>query len=227
MRVFLRNNGLSLVLFLLFAGSLVGHSLSGHRVENEELAMRGEEEISFSTYLGSGAFIESVAENWESEFLQMGMFVILTVMLFQKNSPESKDPDNPEPGYVWVHESEAPRVARLLAPARWVHDHSLSLALLLMFVASFAVHVVYGARAATEEAISHGEPGVSSGEYLWTAQLWFESLQNWQSEFLSIGVIVVLSVFLRERGSPESKPVERILPAAMEGVPVMESASPG
>ncbi|MDQ2682159.1 MAG: hypothetical protein M3Y37_01395 [Chloroflexota bacterium] len=227
MRLFLRNNGLSLVLFLLFAGSLIGHSISGHRVENEELAMHGEEEISYTSYLGTGAFLESVSENWESEFLQMGMFVILTVMLFQKGSPESKDPENPEPGYVWVRESEAPRLSRLLAPARWVHDHSLSIVLLLLFVVSFVVHVISGAREATEEALSHGEPGVSAGEYLWTAQLWFESLQNWQSEFLSIGMIVVLSIFLRERGSPESKPVERILPAGVERAPAMESASPG
>lgn len=218
MRAFLRNNGLGLTFVGLFALSLVFHAWSGYRTHIEEQELHGEQPLALSGYLRSGEFLESVTENWESEFLQMGMFVVLTVFLIQKGSPESNDPENPEPAEVLVNEENAPRLARLTSGARWLYDHSLAFVFFGMFLISFVLHVFSGAEAASAEAASHGEPPISAADYLWSSQLWFESMQNWQSEFLSVAAIVVLSVFLRERGSPESKPVERIV--RPESVPV-------
>ena len=212
MRIFLRNNGLSITMFAIFAVTLIGMTATGFRVSNAQLASHGEPEVDLPAYLTSGHFVEAVFENWESEFLQMGMYVFLTAYLFQKNSPESRDPENLEEvegGRRWDRES-APWPCRRGGWVLRVYEHSLSGAMLLLFVGSFSLHVSGGAREMSEEAAAHGEPAVSFSEYLGTSRLWFESLQNWQSEFLSIGVLVVLAIFLREKNSPESKPVERV-----------------
>jgi len=199
-------------MFGVFALTLLGLVGTGLRVSNQERSSHGELEIGLSAYLTSGHFVEAVFENWESEFLQMGAFVFLTVFLFQKSSPESRDPDNLEEvegGARWDREAVPWPVRR----GGWVlriYEHSLSLALLVLFVASFGLHVYGGARETSEEARSHGEAGVSYLDFLGSADLWFQSFQNWQSEFLSIGVLVVLSIFLREKNSPESKPVEQM-----------------
>ena len=212
MRTILRNNGLSLALMALFLLSLAGHAVAGYRSHNEDQAMHSEESIAFSAYLQTGAFIESVAENWESEFLQMGAFVLLTVFLFQKGSPESKEIGGSAPDTVLRNGNEAPWPVRRGGLVARLYGHSLSIVLILLFLASFAVHVLSGARAASAEAISHGEPAIPALTYLHSARLWFESFQNWQSEFLSMAMLVVLSIFLREKASPESKPLELIPP---------------
>ncbi len=212
MRRFMRNNGLSLAMFGIFLVTLLGLVGTGFRVANDERASHGEPEIGLSAYLTSAHFVEAVFENWESEFLQMGAFVFLTVYLFQKNSPESRDPDNLEEvegGARWDREA-MPWPVRRGGWALRVYEHSLSLALLALFLASFALHVYGGAREMSAEARSHGEAAVSYADFFGSAELWFQSFQNWQSEFLSIGVLVVLSIFLREKNSPESKPVERM-----------------
>ena len=212
MRRFLRNNGLSLTMFGIFAVTLLGLVGTGFRVSNQDRTSHGEPEVGLSAYLTSGHFVEAVFENWESEFLQMGAFVFLTVYLFQKNSPESRDPDNleeTEGGARWDREAVPWPVRR----GGWVlnvYEHSLSLALLALFLASFALHVYGGAREMSAEASRHGDAAVSYADFLGSAELWFQSFQNWQSEFLSIGVLVVLAIFLREKNSPESKPVERV-----------------
>ena len=209
MRTTLRNNGLSITMFAIFLATLLGLVGTGHRVYNEEQASHGEPGVALSGYLTSGHFVEAVFENWESEFLQMGAYVFLTVFLFQKGSPESNDPDGagqeaPEPRAP----HQTPWPVRRGGWVLKVYEHSLSLAMLLLFVGSFALHVRGGAIEKSEEARAHGEAAVSSLEFLGTAELWFQSFQNWQSEFLSIGVLVVLAIFLREKGSPESKPIE-------------------
>jgi hypothetical protein len=211
MKKLLRDNGLSIVLFLLFAVSFVGHALAGWHQYNEDQREHGQTAAGFTAYLGTGAFGESVFENWESEFLQMGLYVVLTSFLFQRGSAESKDPDGGE-------EVDAnPRLRRnrpgTPAPVRWgglayaLYANSLSLALFGLFLFSFVGHVITGAVAHNEEALTHHQPLLTSLEYLRSAQFWFESFQNWQSEFLSIFAIVLLSVWLRQYGSPESKPV--------------------
>jgi len=210
MAAFFRNNGLTIVLMLLFLGSLIGQWLTGWRFENEELARHGESTITLTQYATDPQFISTVFENWESEFLQMSAYVLLTCFLFQKGSAESSDPDDPPRDHdleVQSRKKDAPAILRAGGLARAVYANSLGLALLLLFIVSFVMHWTFSAKQAAAEAVSHGEPPLSVGQYLWDAQLWFESFQNWQSEFLSTAVLVVLTIFLRQRESPESKPV--------------------
>jgi len=141
--------------------------------------------------------LSALFENWESEFLQMGVYVVLTAWLFQRGSAESKDPDE-EP------DSDPSKRTR----TRFFYEHSLGMALFLLFLICFVLHTVGSFRAAVDEAAQHGELSGSYWSYLLDAGLWFESFQNWQSEFLSTAVLVVLSIYLREKGSPESKPVD-------------------
>ena len=206
-----RNNGLSITLFVLFLASLAGQSVAGHRHYNEEQRQHGEGTVTYAEYLRSPAFVEATAENWESEFLQMAFYVILTVFLFQKGSSESKDPDKKEP----VDREPDPRRKGAPWPVRrgglvlHLYKNSLSLALFGLFLISFAAHAIGGAGDYNAEQQAHGrQVELSALAYMGTSRFWFESLQNWQSEFLAVLAIVVLSIWLRQAGSPESKPVD-------------------
>ena len=213
MRRVFRENGLTIVLTALFLTFWVGQSVAGHRQHNSEQREHGQPEVSFGSYLKSAHFWEATAENWESEFLQMFGYVILTAFLFQKGSAESKDPDKREPV------DRDPRAGRTKPDApvpvrkgglilKW-YENSLSLAFLLLFLISLGLHAVAGTSEYNEEQSEHGESEkLSVLQYAGTSRFWFESLQNWQSEFLAIASMVVLSIFLRQRGSPESKPVD-------------------
>ena len=202
MKGFWRDNGLTIVLVAMFLLSGLGMIWSGLAAYNEELRDHGEAAIGLLAYLVSGDFLSALFENWESEFLQMSAYVMLTAMLFQRGSAESRDPDDPDrPGDDpprWLHKRSA-----VLA---WLYSYSLGIALALLFLASFALHWWASLVATNEEALRHGDEIQSLGSYLFDAQLWFESFQNWQSEFMSTAVLVVLSIFLRHKGSPESKP---------------------
>jgi hypothetical protein len=210
MRTLVRDHGLSLVMTVLFVLAISGQALTGWSVYNDDQKEHGGSTVSFPAYLTTGHFGEAVFENWESEFLQMGLFVVLTVVLRQRGSPESKpmegDDDVDRPGDP--NRPGAPLPVRVGGLLGKVYEHSLSIALLTLFAISFALHVVTGAAAYSAEQEAHGEAAVSPIEYLTSSQLWFESFQNWQSEFMSIGALVVLGIFLRQRGSPESKPVD-------------------
>lgn len=207
---FFKDNGLTIALLALFLASLIGHWITGAHFQNEQLAQHGKPPLSTVAFLADPQFLSTVFENWESEFLQMSMYVVLTSFLFQRGSAESGDPDaraRPGDSLAKTSKGDAPRALRRGAVVRWIYGHSLGIVLLLLFVASFVMHWLFSAREAAEEAANHGQPALSTMQYLFSAQLWFESFQNWQSEFLSTAVIVVLSIFLRQRGSPESKPV--------------------
>ena len=207
----LKNNGLTIALLALFALSLVGQTLTGFHDYDDQLVHDGQAPLSFAGYLASGAYIEAVFENWESEFLQMGMFVVLTAFLFQKGSPESKkiEEDNPEDEdpVTKAHDPRAPWPVRAGGVVLAIYKRSLSFALFSLFLVSFALHGYGGAREYNREQLLHGEPIVSFFGYFATSRFWFESFQNWQSEFLSVAAIVVLGIRLRQHGSPESKPV--------------------
>jgi hypothetical protein len=210
MRQWLRNNGLSLALGLLFLFCVVGHSIAGWLTHNEEKALHGSPEITYADYLASGDFHESLAENWESEFLQMVVFVLLTVFLFQKGSSESKDPQSHEEvdeESSGKHDANAPWPVRRGGMALRLYSHSLSLALFALFVVAFALHIVGGWEAYCDDLAEHEVSPVGMLRYVISPRFWFESLENWQSEFLAIFTMVILSIFLRERGSPQSKPV--------------------
>jgi hypothetical protein len=203
-RVFVEN-GLSIVVLGLFVVCLAIQIMTGLRAHNQERWQEGEAGVTLGQYLTSGHFLEATAENWESEFLQMAAFVWLTSFLFQKGSPESKDP--------YEEDDVAPVTEKSPWPARrggwvlWIYERSLTFAFLLLFIVSFILHAAGGAMEHNEQAPRLGEPMLSWWQYIGTSKFWFESMQNWQSEFLSIAAMVILAIFLRHKGSAESKPV--------------------
>jgi hypothetical protein len=205
-RRFWRDNGLSITLFVLFIVTLTGQAIAGWVDENQERVQHGESTVRWTDYLRSGQFLEVTMENWESEFLQMFVYVVFTVFLFQRGSAESKDPDRVEPSHRVTSRSPAP-----VRAGGWrlrLYENSLSLTFLVIFVATFLLHAIGGADQYNQELMLHGEQPISVAAYLRSSRFWFESLQNWQSEFLSLWAMVVGSIFLRQRGSAESKPVE-------------------
>ncbi len=212
MRNIWRHFGLSIVLTVLFLGCFAGQIFTGWHDHNQEEREHGQAAIGLGEYLRSGHFWEATAENWESEFLQMAMFVVLTACLFQKGSAESKDPDEEhdpvdnDPS-LSRHDPEAPWPVRKGGFVLWLYSNSLSIAFLILFLASFAVHAAKGAEEYSDEQRLHGQAAVTAVQYMGTSRFWFESFQNWQSEFLSLLAMVVFTIFLRQRGSPESKPV--------------------
>jgi hypothetical protein len=206
------NHGLSIVLAALFTVTMVGQIWSGWYTYNEDRQDHGRSPVTLISYLGSGHFGEATFENLESEFLQMAFYVVLTVFLYQKGSAESKRPDVLEP--VDLDPAGSPNKADAPWPVRKgglilrLYSSSLSLAFLLLFVVSFALHARTGLVHYNEERGEHGAAPVTLGDFMTSSQFWFESLQNWQSEFLSLAAMVTFTIFLRQRGSPESKPVD-------------------
>ena len=209
MRAFLRNHGLSITLAALFVTFLAGQTVTGMHEHNDEREKRGESQLTLVQYVRSAHFLEATAENWESEFLQMFVYVIATAFLYQKGSAESKDPRKRH-----AHKSKAAVSADSPWPARrggWIlrwYEHSLSLAFFILFGIALILHARGGARLYNEERLANGEGPASMSEYLTSSRFWFESLQNWQSEFLAIVSMVLLSIWLREINSPESKEVQ-------------------
>jgi hypothetical protein len=212
MRRFLRDNGLSLVIATLFALLMIGQAETGRRHYNEQRAEQGQPAVAMGAYLATGHFWEATAENWESEFLQMAAYVVLTAVLYQRGSAESKPPGRHEAvdrrPIRASHRRNAPWPVRRGGWVLAIHQHSLSLTFLLLFLACIVIHAVGGMHAWNDEHIPQGSAPISLLKYVQSSQFWFESLQNWQSEFLALLSMVVLSIFLRQRGSPESKPVD-------------------
>lgn len=206
-----RDNGLSIVMFSLFLISLGGQIVTGYLDYTQQQQDHGQATLSLGRYLATGHFVEVTFENWESEFLQMSVYVLFTVFLYQKGSAESKAPH--QANDVDQDPRDADDDPRAPGPVRrggWVlrvYEHSLTIAMLGLFVLSFIGHGIGGARAYNAEQLQHGGQAISTLRYFVSSRFWFESFQNWQSEFLAMGTIVVLSIFLRQRGSPESKPV--------------------
>ncbi|HVK20182.1 MAG TPA: DUF6766 family protein [Actinokineospora sp.] len=213
MKRFLRDNGLSVGFGLLFAGALVGQALTGHAAATSQRVARGFEPISLGDYLTSADFAVDVAENWQSEYLQFFLYVVATVWLVQRGSPESKPPadigtENDRAQQVGRYATaESPRWARAGGWRTAVYSRSLGLAMLVLFLGSWSTQLVAGRAARNSELLSEFQDPLSLSAYLWSADFWNRSLQNWQSEFLAIASMAVLSVYLRQRGSPESKPV--------------------
>ena len=212
MRRFVRDNALSLVLggaFLVFW--VGGQSVAGMRAYNEEQRSHGEPTADYWEYVTSAHFGEATFENWESEFLQMGAYVLLTVWLTQRGSAESKSADGqaPQDEDPAQHrdDPDAPWPVRKGGLALALYRNSLSVAFFTLFALSWWLHAVTGAREYSAEQVAHGGQAVDTWGFVQRAEFWFQSMQNWQSEFLAVGAIVVLSIYLRQQGSPESKPV--------------------
>jgi hypothetical protein len=209
----LRNNGLSLFFGLIFLLALLGQALTGHALYNEEQLSSGLEEISLAQYLVSSNFAVDVSENWQSEYLQFLLYIFATIWLVQKGSPESKELN--EPGTESDKEqlvgefsnAKSPKWARVSGWRRTLYSNSLGLTMGLIFVLSWLVQSISGNSNYNQEQIQNFEQPVGWTEYIASPEFWNRTLQNWQSEFLAVGSMVVLSIYLRQRGSPESKPV--------------------
>ncbi len=210
MRQLIKNNSLSLVFLILFLFSLLGQILTGWKENNKEREEKGSPAVALNQYFFSGHFLQSTFENWESEFLQMALFVTLTISLRQKGSSESK-------GFEGNEEVDRePSAKRKNAPwpvkkGGWIlalYKHSLSIVLILLFLFSFVLHFYGSLKDENEQLSQNGLPGETANHYLFSSRFWFESFQNWQSEFLSVFALVVFSIFLRQKGSPQSKPVD-------------------
>jgi hypothetical protein len=213
MRRWLFDNSLSLFFLVLFVATLLGQSLAGQRVHNAEVAEHDGAAISWWRYVSSSDFGQAVMENWQSEFLQFTLFILATIWLVQRGSAESKPPE--EAGQESDQKERiggyAPAAGPLWAKTRdWrtsVYQHSLLLAMAAIFVASWLAQSVTAWRSFNDEQAQHGGTAVSWASYLLEPDFWERTLQNWQSEFLAVGTMAVFTIYLRARGSPESKPV--------------------
>jgi hypothetical protein len=194
----------------LFVGSFVGQVFFGLQEYNKQRVEAGAAEVPLKMYYSSGHFLQSTFENWESEFLQMALFVVFTIFLQQKGSSESKDFEKAEE----VDREPSARRKNVPWPVKaggWIleiYKHSLTIVLAVLFIASFALHFYGSLKDENEQLALKGEPLEQASEYIANSRFWFESFQNWQSEFLSIVALVMLSIFLRQKGSPQSKPVD-------------------
>lgn len=211
MRTWFRDHGLTVVLTALFLLFVVGMTLSGWRVASSDALEHGRPAESLLAYLGSGDFWEAIFENWESEFLQMGAYIVFTVFLFQRGSPESKPVGEPAPQDEDPRDHradpDAPRPVRRGGAVLVLYENSLLLLFAVLFVGAALAHAAAGVEAYNEEQLEHTAPTVTVWGYLASAQFWFESMQNWQSEFMVMAVLALATVWLRQRGSSQSKPV--------------------
>jgi hypothetical protein len=213
MRLWLRNNSLSLFFGILFLASLFGQSLAGHRVFNEDALEHGSQSISYVRYLVSSQFGEAVVENWQSEFLQFSFFILATVWLIQRGSNESKKPEeagleSDEQQLVGAHgRRNSPGWAKVGGWRTRIYGNSLVLVMTAIFFASWFAQSVTAWTDYNDQQRDHDQAPVSWPAYLGRADFWEKTLQNWQSEFLAVGTMAVFTIYLRQRGSPESKPV--------------------
>jgi hypothetical protein len=212
-RRFVRENGLSLFFGLLLLVALAGQAVAGHQEYNAEQEAHGGGTISLGRYAVSSEFGHAVMENWQSEYLQFTLFVLATVWLLQRGSPESKDLDkagleSEQDQLVGAHaRPDSPRWAKVGGLRTALYSNSLLIIMGLMFLGSWLAHSVTAWSEYNSDQLEHGEQGVSWIQFLGTGRFWEQTLQNWQSEFLAVGSMAILSVYLRQRGSPESKPV--------------------
>ena len=213
MRRFLKENSLSLVFGLLFLAALAGQALAGWHQLNDELFAEGLHQISLGRYLTSADFAVDVTENWQSEYLQFLLYVVFTVWLLQRGSPESKPlqdagKESDEKQKVGAYaRADSPRMARAGGLRTALYSRSLGIVMGSIFLMSWLVQSVAGLASYNETRLRQLRDPIPWGSYLTHSDFWARTLQNWQSEFLAVGSMAVLAIYLRQRGSPESKPV--------------------
>jgi hypothetical protein len=213
MRRFLRDNSMSIVFLLLFLGALGGQAIAGHADFNEQQLAHGGPEISIGRYLVSSSFAVDVMENWQSEYLQFTLLILLTVWLLQRGSPESKELDktgreSDQQQKVGDHaQQNSPRWAKVAGIRRTLYENSLVLVMGTFWLGTWLAQSVAGVVQYNSERLDHHLAAVSWASYIGRPDFWNRTLQNWQSEFLAVGSMAILAVYLRQRGSPESKPV--------------------
>lgn len=209
----IRQQALSLFFGGIFVAALVAQSFVGLAAYNSDQTAHGSSPVSYADFVTSSAFVVDVAENWQSEFLQFFLFILATVWLVQRGSPESKKPG--DEGTASDKEELVLQYARVDSPSwantrgirLWLLSNSLALVMGTIFVLSWLAQSVAGSVVFNEEQVEHGLPQETWARYLVNPDFWNRTLQNWQSEFLAVGCMVAFSIFLRQRGSSESKPV--------------------
>ena len=206
-----RDSGLTLALMVMFLLFLAGQFVTGFLEYNNAQQEHGERAVAFGGYLATGHPWEALFENWESEFLQMAVFVLLTTVLVQKGSPESRRPGVIEPVDLdprdFAEDANAPWAVRRGGWILTLYENSLGLAFVALFLISWIGHALGGYVEFADDQVQHGHERPAFVDYLLSSRFWFESFQNWQSEFLALAAMVWLAVYLRQRYSPESKPV--------------------
>lgn len=213
MRRIWRDSSLSIVFLALFVAALVGQGYAGWHDYNDDAAAHGEAAISLGRYLVSSSFGNAVMENWQSEYLQFTLFVLLTVWFVQKGSPESKPfgrrgRQSDREQLVGEHAgTDSPAWARAGGVRLWLYSNSLLLVMATIWLGSWFAQSVTGWSTDNADRLAHGESALSYWQFLGTASFWESTLQNWQSEFLAVAVLALLTIWLRERGSAQSKPV--------------------
>ncbi|MBD8044783.1 hypothetical protein H9638_13295 [Arthrobacter sp. Sa2BUA2] len=209
----LKHNGLFIVFFSLFLLSLAGQALAGLALFNEQQVAAGLEQVSIWQYLTTSSFAVDVAENWQSEFLQFLLLILAAVWFVQQGSPESKklgsegtesDKDQLLGRYA---RPDSPAWARAGGWRTRVYSNSLAAVMGTIFLLSWFAQSIAGFSAFAEQQLANLQDPGTWGEYVLSPEFWSRTLQNWQSEFLAVASMVILAVYLRQRGSPESKPV--------------------
>jgi hypothetical protein len=209
----LRDHSLSLFFFAIFIAALIGQAIAGTAEFNNDAIAHGSETMSFWSYVVSVDYGQAVMENWQSEYLQFTLFIFATVWFVQKGSPESKKVDevgtqSDAEQLVGEHaRPDSPKWARAHGLKLFLYSNSLLIVMGTIWIGSWTAQSLTGWRAYNETQIEHGDTTLSWLQYLGAADFWQTTLQNWQSEFLAVGSMAVLSIYLRQRGSPESKPV--------------------
>ena len=215
---------LSLFFLALFLASLIGQAIAGYYEFNDHQTQHDEPTLSFGRYVVSSDFGADMLENWQSEWLQFWVFALATVWLVQKGSNESKPLDDAgretdEQQRVGPHaQSNSPRWAKVKDWRLTLYSNSFFVVMGLIFLLTWLANSFASWTVFNDEQAAHGDPEVSWSSYMGSADFWERSLQNWQSEFLAVGTMVVFTIYLRQRGSPESKPV---------GAPHEETGSSG
>jgi hypothetical protein len=213
LRGFIRQHSLSLFFLTIFLAALCGQAIAGHAMHNEEAAAHGGEQISLWSYITGSDFGNAVMENWQSEYLQFMLFMLATVWFLQRGSPESKELDKPgvetkkDQKIEDAATQDSPGWARVGGVRTALYSNSLLIAMAIIFLGSWFAQSVTGWSAYNDDQVDHGGKKISWVSYLGSSDFWEGTLQNWQSEFLAVGSFAVLAIYLRQRGSPESKPV--------------------
>ena len=213
MKAWLRENGLTLAFSVILLAALVGQAFTGAASYNEAALDAGLPTLTLGQYVTSSQFAVDVAENWQSEYLQFLLYILLTVWLVQKGSPESKPLDkagreSDKEQKVGRHaDANSPSWAKLGGWRTSLYSRSLGLVMGVVFLGSWTAQLVAGRSAYNAEQLQDLQDPLGWSGYLQAPDFWNRTFQNWQSEFLAVGSMVVFSIYLRERGSPESKPV--------------------
>ena len=198
-----RDNSMSILFGLLFVATLVGQAVTGYHQANQQLAAHGRAALSVGSWLTSGGFLNAMAVNWQAAILQLATLVLAGAVLYQRGASHSRDPDKD------AHESAEDKQRERDEERRftWVRRHSLSLVLVASFLLTFTAHVFVGSAAYNEQRSLSGQAPLTPEAYVASAQFWFENFQTWEAEFAVILLFVVLTIFLREERSAESKPL--------------------